>query len=225
MWNKRVRGAIVIIVLLAVCSAVGGAAAYFLSADAKINTFVTGEVDISVVEPAWEEGTVASGLEPGEIIAKDPVIRNTGVNDAFVFMALDMPKVMGLMLFDESGSLKRTPAGKGTLLFEPQFAAGYDSRWIMISETHIDDPDEDYLRQVWAYAAEKGEKIEMSPLAAGDSTSPLFEAVQYARAVEGQGLSDKRFRLPVYGYAIQAESLGTKKPEEVWGILYGQTGH
>jgi hypothetical protein len=224
MWNKRATGIAATAALIAVLSAIGSAAAFLVSTDAKVNSFAVGEVEISVIEPAWEEGTASTALEPGQQVEKDPVIKNTGVNDAFVFMVLDLPKAMGLMLFDENGSLQRTPPDKGTLLFEPQLAVGYDRHWKIISETDIDDPDREYLRQVWAYAVPQGEAFGMKPLAPGDSTLPLFEAVRYTWAVEGQGLTEKRFNLPVCGYAIQAESLGTDEPAKVWNILYSQTG-
>lgn len=236
MWNKRVWGVIVVAVLLAFCTAVGGTSAFMMSKDAKVNSFEVGEVKISVLEPAWEEGTAASALEPGQLIDKDPVIKNIGVNDAFVFMVLDLPKIMGVMLFDENGNLKRTSQSQGTVLFEPQLTIGYDEYWVKIDETNLNNPDTEYLRQVWAYAGSQGDNdlgtaavpqgnsFAMKLLAPGESTLPLFEAVRYVRAVEGQGLTDKRFNLEVYGYAIQAENLGTENPAEVWDILYGQIG-
>ena len=54
------------------------------------NQFTVGKVSIDLDEPGFkpEEQTK---IEPGKEIKKDPQIKNTGVNDAFVYLEVSVP--------------------------------------------------------------------------------------------------------------------------------------
>lgn len=67
--------------------AVGGTLAYFTdTTDVKNNVFTVGNVKIKLEEPKWDEQGEEDAPEvyPGEALAKDPTVTNTGANPCFV---------------------------------------------------------------------------------------------------------------------------------------------
>lgn len=84
--NKKKILVLAVSVCLVAILAIGGTLAYFTDTDAKTNTFTVGNVDITLTEPNWE-GTGsqdAPEVYPGEPLAKDPTVENTGANPCFV---------------------------------------------------------------------------------------------------------------------------------------------
>ena len=80
------------IVALLTFSIIGGILAYFTNTTQTLsNTFTVGEnVEISLTEPNWDAPR-AQGLSFGTTVPKDPTVRNTGSNNAYVFVKVDVP--------------------------------------------------------------------------------------------------------------------------------------
>ena len=78
--------ALCLVIALAATAVIGGTLAYFTDNDAKTNTFTVGNVDITLTEPNWEGSGSQDAPEvyPGEPLAKDPIVTNTGANPCFV---------------------------------------------------------------------------------------------------------------------------------------------
>lgn len=66
--------------------AMGSTLAYFTADDSATNEFTAGNVQIDLTEPKWEEQGQEDAPEvyPGEALAKDPTVKNTGKNPCFV---------------------------------------------------------------------------------------------------------------------------------------------
>ncbi|MBQ7499821.1 MAG: hypothetical protein IJT91_02900, partial [Clostridia bacterium] len=73
-----------LVVALAAILLVGGTMAFFTDTKAKDNTFTIGNVEIGLDEPNWDPTDPHEDIYPGEVLAKDPYVTNTGNNDAFV---------------------------------------------------------------------------------------------------------------------------------------------
>ena len=88
--------------VLVVMAIAGATVAYFTDTDAKDNTFTVGNVDITLTEPNWESsGSVdAPDVYPGEPLAKDPTVTNSGKNPCFVRIS-----VANLDQFDTKGDI------------------------------------------------------------------------------------------------------------------------
>ena len=88
--------------VLVVMAIAGATVAYFTDTDAKENTFTVGNVDITLTEPNWESsGSVdAPDVYPGEPLAKDPTVTNSGKNPCFVRIS-----VANLDQFDNKGDI------------------------------------------------------------------------------------------------------------------------
>lgn len=94
--------ALCLIVALAATAVIGGTLAYFTDKDAATNTFTVGNVDITLTEPNWDKTgkDEAITVYPGEPLAKDPTVENTGANPCFVRV-----KVEGLDQFGDKGDI------------------------------------------------------------------------------------------------------------------------
>ena len=75
-----------------------GAFAYLTATDSKKNVFTVGNVDIELIEEKWDEngnyeGELNLNMLPGEEIPKAPYIKNTGDNEAWVYVTVGVPTV------------------------------------------------------------------------------------------------------------------------------------
>lgn len=68
---------------------VGATLAYFTDTKDAKNVFTVGNVKIELTEPHWVED---AQLLPGREIAKDPTIINTGKNDAYLRVKIEIPQ-------------------------------------------------------------------------------------------------------------------------------------
>ena len=84
--GKMKTGILICAAAAALC--VGSAAAYFTDSDTAVNTFTIGKVELDLQEPGYVPET---DITPGEEIQKDPQIKNTGVNDEYVFLTVTIP--------------------------------------------------------------------------------------------------------------------------------------
>lgn len=72
-----------LVAALSATAAIGGTLAYFTDRADATNTFTVGNVDIELVEPSWNK-SAAKDLVPGQIVAKDPTVKNEGANACYV---------------------------------------------------------------------------------------------------------------------------------------------
>lgn len=77
---------ICLVAVMAVMAIAGASLAYFTAEDTATNVFTVGNVAIDLTEPEWDKkGAVdAPEVYPGEALAKDPTVKNTGKNPCFV---------------------------------------------------------------------------------------------------------------------------------------------
>mgnify|MGYP003299000355 CR=1 FL=1 len=73
---------------LAGAMVVGGASAYLTDAETADNVFTVGEVMVDLLEENYpgNDSPDVQDLIPYQEVAKDPVVKNTGENDAVVFL-------------------------------------------------------------------------------------------------------------------------------------------
>lgn len=121
MRKKSLLSMLVALSLVAVIM-VGATLAYLTDkTDEVVNTFTIGNVDIDLTEPSWDPNN-AQDLEPGAEVAKDPIVTNTGKNDAYVAVSVDGMAEMaaagfaatvndGWVLVDAQGNKLAVPEG------------------------------------------------------------------------------------------------------------------
>jgi predicted ribosomally synthesized peptide with SipW-like signal peptide len=178
---------VILAAALAGAFCVGGTAAYLTDSGSAVNAFTVGKVTIDLKEPSWNADN-AKLMVPSQVIDKDPQITNTGKNDAYVYLEIDVP-ISKVATADTSGN---RIAAADTELFS--FTA--DKDWTLLTSASGKKDD----KQVYVYAYSK-------VLKTGETTSALFKQVTFANVIEGQ-LEGKSLELPVYAYAIQTVNTG-----------------
>lgn len=146
------------------------------------NMLTPGNVMVELKEPDWKEGDGSSVL-PAESRNKNPMVKNTGTIDAWIFLEVEIP-VRTIALVDPQ--TKRKLPAASTELF--QFTAGKD--WELIEKKKTPEA----VRYVYGYR-----KL-ISPF---QETTALFDKITMVSYLEGS-LSDKEvFQIPVQAKAIQ----------------------
>lgn len=166
-------------------AAAGGVMAYLTDYDMEDNQFTVGKVEIELQEPGWDPEEYTK-IEPGKEIQKDPQIKNTGVNDAFVYLEISVPMADVTAADQEGNRLGQ----KMQELFSYQ--AG--ESWTNLTAK----PVEGSMVYVYAY----NEILEPE-----ETTEPLFETMNFLNIIEGQ-LDMQQLTIPVRAYAIQTAYTG-----------------
>ena len=87
---KKKSMSLCLVVALAAVTVVGGSLAYFTAADKEQNDFTVGNVAIELQEPNWNAEN-ATDMFPGQTMPKDPQVKNTGKNPAFIRVKITNP--------------------------------------------------------------------------------------------------------------------------------------
>ena len=184
----------------------GALSAYMASSETATNTFTAGEVKIDLREPSWkpEDG---KHLVAKQTVLKDPKIRNTGKNPAYVFMTVQVP-VRTLTLYNNAG--RKEEYSETTELFDlkKNVNGNYETlsdtnsgNWVLLKDrSNYGTKDESFTTYVYAY------RVPVSPSATSDA---LFDAVQLKNVIEGYSEMSKistkdEYPITINGYAIQA---------------------
>lgn len=216
--KKTILAAVVLLLVFVV----GGAIAYFTDTDSATNTFTIGNVDIDLVETAWdalpdEDGDhipdAAEDMMPGEFVTKDPVIRNLSTkNPAYVFAKLEVP-------------CSKEVTNPTALSAEELFTYSINTAWSELSTAAVACTDSGTATHVYYY----GTSGSLTPLAkaANESTPTAAPALFVDNKVTLRGtLVSAQIPSPtvaknivVTGYGIQTEGLTSTAPADVWGYL------
>ena len=108
--------------VLVVMAIAGATVAY---TDAKTNTFTVGNVDITLTEPNWEGSGKEDAPEvyPGEPLAKDPTVTNSGKNPCFVRISVAN--------LDQFGT-------KGDITYRTDYVAGkLGENWVLHTDGYF----------------------------------------------------------------------------------------
>ena len=201
---KTITAAILIGTALGISA--GALSAYMTSSETATNTFTAGEVKIDLQEPAWkpEDG---KHLVAKQTVLKDPKIRNTGKNPAYVFMTVQVP-VRTLTLYNDAG--RKEEYSETTELFnlKKNVNGNYETlsdtnsgNWVLLKDrSTYATKDESFTTYVYAY------RVPVEPNATSDA---LFDAVQLKNVIEGYSEMSKistkdEYPITINGYAIQA---------------------
>lgn len=174
--------------------------AYFTDSQQVSNTFKVGKVAIDVTEANWDTRDdndngvpdVVETIVPNKEFNKDPLIKNTGINDAFVFLEVKIP-VASVICADDSGA-------RGEIKDQELFTMLNvdNTNWQQLSHTGKDL--EGNAVYVFGYK---------HTLSKDESTTKLFDKVKFANIIEGQDIEGEQLNIEVHAMAIQADETGT----------------
>ena len=88
-----------------------GTLAYLTDAETTTNTFTIGDVSIDVEEPHYpgNDSDKVKDLVSNEKVDKDPLVENTGKNEAIVFSTVDIPMGQVVMFKDKAADINAAP--------------------------------------------------------------------------------------------------------------------
>ena len=193
-------GIVIFACVLIVAMAVTGTAMYLTDNDAAKNTVTVGDVKIDLTEPNWQD---TNDVVPNQELPKDPQVTNTGVNDAVVFMTLQVP-VENITLTADDGT-KGTKANNELFWFKDAsdgastHANNFDSNWV-----HLDtrDTGADLAGTSRTYVFAYKTKV-----AKDETTNPLFDKIQVKNFIENEIAAGKAEAIDIKSYAIQASNI------------------
>ena len=166
-------------------ASVGGVSAYLTDFNKADNQFTVGRVSITVEEPGFDPDDQTK-IEPGKEISKDPKIKNTGVNDAFVYLEVSIP-MANVEAVTEAGT-RLGVKNQELFSFQPS------ESWTKLSSNTSGN------NQIYVYAYNK-------ILPAEETTEALFSSVKFLNVIEKQ-IDEQQLSIPVRAYAIQASYTG-----------------
>lgn len=206
--NKKRRAA----ALIAACGLIGAVGtgatlAYFTDEETHTNTFTIGKVEIDGLEQHWDttdndrDGVPdkSENMVPNQEVSKDPQIKNTGINDAIVFVKLTVP-VKNVTLVSDDGTKS---AKKSQEVFWFKDAAdtvsshvnNFDPNWIHLTR---EDTGTNLAGSSRSYVFGYNTKI-----AKDQVTTPLFDKIQVKNIIEGEIAENEAQNIIVDYYAIQ----------------------
>ena len=211
-----------LVALLIGTMSIGGIMAYFTDGDTATNTFTVGKISIDLQEPEWVPPT---DIVPQQEFEKDPLIKNDGLNDAFVFLKVTVPYA-NIVTANEDGT-------KNSAADTELFTYDVNSGWTELTSKQVKDTGAKTITHLYAYTGDQSSS--MQSLAVEASTPKLFDYVRFANIVEDQQLEATTLNIVVDAFAIQTTNLndgktnldgdnadGTAAPLEVWSILEKQ---
>ena len=213
---------------LAAAAVIVFSVAFLISYDEITNVFVSGDVKIVLNEDKYpgNDSPVVKNIVPYQEIDKNPVVTNTGSNNAYVFLRLTVP-VSSITELDEYGR-KLTDAPTTNELFYLKgendsiglLANNFGSGWVEIKSLaqggSYDDSgiwtyDKGASTRTYVFAYQPSETIQF--LEAGQSTTPLFGKVQLKNIKEEFGVNDLIKVIKLEAFAVQSDYLDDKEEE------------
>lgn len=178
------------IMILGLLAGTAGTLAYLTDQNQKQNVFTIGEVKCSLEEPHWDEKQ-AQDIVPIQTIQKDPYIKNTGINDEYVYLRIFVPikKIRSKAFPDEAADQE---------LFTYQQRGEWTEIRDKKEQVQLNDGKK-YQMHIYAYS-----KV----LKRDEKTVPLFTEVAAIDFYEDQ-LEKETLMIPVQALAIQTVNTGT----------------
>lgn len=214
----RKKSVVKVIAIAALVGIVGyggvqGISAYFTDTAEKTNTVTIGDVTTDLEETEWDKtpDDEKNDITPNQQIPKDPKVTNTGTNDAYVFIEVQVP-VKKIITVGTNG--QKLPAANTELL-----KYTVNQGWVKVEDSDVTSGGSVTAhRYVYAY----GTSTACTALKHGETTPTLFDSVALVNAIEGQ-IDNATLNMPVKSYAIQTENIGTSRtPADVYKIYVNQ---
>ena len=222
--RKSKKQAFLLCLALAAILLAGSAAAYFTDREQVKNHLTIGKVDITLTEPKWDAvpEKEKQDITPNKKLIKDPKVTNVGINDAFVFVTVQVP-VADVITANQDGS--RNPKALTEL-----YSWTVNSGWTRMGNA-ADIKNESNVVVAHEYKYVYGTESACTALAKGITTPELFSSVTFANVIEGEKMPDGTAReeaatdIDLKAFAIQTTDLTEKDvtdPANVWKIFETQ---
>ena len=200
----------IISLALAGAIAITGAFAYLTATDTATNMFTVGNVVVELTEPNWSPDVDSDGdgindtmsnIVAGQKIAKDPTLTNTGDNDAYVYIMVEVPKADGVTV------------DGATVDNHQLFCYTSKDGWTLL-DSKIDNGDKNNY-YLYAY------NTALTP----SLSATLFDEVIFANT-DSNFQPEDSLEVKITGYAIQSDYYNNEATdaESAWNLYATQNG-
>ena len=207
---KKKITAIFLCVALVAIAVVGASLAYFTDTKSAENTFTVGnvaikldETDITNPEGARVTSNTYTGVTPGVSYTKDPIVTNTGANDAWVRLTVTVENGMNwLGLYNEN--VWNAPQEEAFMAMINETLGG---KWSLENIAYVSNATRGTTDFVATLKyAEK--------LPAGEATTAAFSEIILPATATASDITTRisqngQFHIDVIAEAIQADTFGT----------------
>ena len=171
------------------CIIAGGtSAAYLKDAVGEVQNVITvGNIKAVLEEPHWNPEKKMY-LHPGESTQKDPVVKNTGLNEEYAFLEVRIPK-REIAVVNDDTKMKMNKESRTVFTFEAE------KGWELVRQEEQED------QQVYVY----GYPEILKP---GEKTEPLFRNIRAVNYLEGDLKGDELLKVQVKAQVIQTNVEG-----------------
>ena len=184
---------------------IGGTIAYMTDNESTTNTFTVGKIDVDLTEPNYpgNDSPDVKDLVPNQEVQKDPKVTNVGVNDAIVFMSVEVPvkDVTAVKADGTKGAKEKTELFwfKDTADTQGTYANHFSDQWMeLASKGEKDLATGDTNTYVFAYKTAVGKDT---------ATDSLFDKLQLKNVIENEVTAGEAQNVVVNAYAIQASEV------------------
>lgn len=220
---KRVLAAILVIALCITC--LSGIGAYFTGSDVKSDGYTIGQVEVEVLGD--DNLYSAEKLTPNYEYEFARRVKNIGINDAYVFMAVTLP-TDEVYLHDLDGVHTANQAALTQLFsYGTNGAAGVSSEWAPVTAGKFGNYDisaidgqlvnksgeygavrvNNTVTYIYAYV---GDGDTLARLSADEETSAIFDTMKFANVsdtVAQYNIEETAGQIKTQVYAIQADNV------------------
>jgi len=224
--SKRRNRNIILSILLVLTLAVTGVLAYVTAGSKEDNVFTIGNVDVNLSEPLWDAQNTSGVLEniiPRQEIDKDPTLTNSGNNDAYVYMMVEIPKTYEIEIANDDGSYEtKTHYPLFSIMNSEGEINEVNENWTLIdSKVGTETDAYDYYLYGYNTAIKPEESVK------------LFDKVKFCNPSSKEafvdvltGKSIEDLEVKVTGYAIQNEYHNgeANSVESAWKLFTNQNG-
>lgn len=184
----------VAVILFAALASYGATTAYLSDSPGEVlNVITTGSVDVELEEENWRPEDNTTVL-PKEKVIKDPAVKNTGKNDARVFLQVDIP-MKNISVVDGITKMKTERGETELFTFVPD-----ETIWELI----LREQSGENMRYVYGYR---------EVLKPGQETEVLFSEVTAVNYLEGNLSSEMPYHIQVTALAAQENVQSTDMAE------------
>lgn len=184
---------------------IGGTIAYMTDNESTTNTFTMGKIDVDLTEPNYpgNDSPDVKNLVPNQEVQKNPKVTNVGVNDAIVFMSVEVPvkDVTAVKADGTKGAKEKTELFwfKDTADTQGTYANHFSDQWMeLASKGEKDLATGDSNTYVFAYK---------TAVTKDTATDSLFDKIQLKNVIEGEVATGEAQNVVVNTYAIQASEV------------------
>lgn len=181
--------------------AIGGTLAYLTDTEKASNEFEITGLSIDLTETNWDD-TAAAKIRPQQAVEKNPVVLNTGDNDAAAFIKLESPVING-----DTAPLELFTYGTGTDTDDVLASSTFGADWIQLSKELNAD------KTAYVYYFGYNKVLAAADGSSYDATAALFDYVELANLKKEQITGNEAQQIVVTAFAIQADDVavdGTK---------------